>query len=53
MNEFIINRPARMHPKDVVPGVMGISLEQLINQIRENRNGQYDCLYRKKAEVAP
>lgn len=44
-NEFIVRRPAPPPPERMVPGVMGISLQQLINDIRENRDGTYDRLY--------
>ena len=45
MNEFVVAKDRRMTPQQIVRGVMGISLEQLINAIRENRDGQFDCLF--------
>lgn len=45
MNEFIVAEDRKLTPQQVVMGVMGISLEQLINEIRENRDGRFDCLY--------
>ena len=49
-NTFVIHRTSPLPPEKMVPGIMGISLEQLINEIRENRDGKYDRLYRQKAE---
>ena len=46
MNEFIVAEHRKMTPDQVVRGTMGISLEQLINDIRENRDGLYDSLFR-------
>ncbi len=46
MNEVVyvpIDRPVSHN--DIVEGVFGISLEQLINDIRENRDGKYDSLF--------
>lgn len=33
----------------MVVGVMGISMEQLIDMIRENRDGRFDCLFKETA----
>ena len=52
MNEFLVAEGTKLTPQQTVVGVMGISLEQLINEIRENRNGRFDCLYKKMEESA-
>lgn len=51
MNEFIVEKKRVLTPQQQVVGVLGISLDELINAIRENRDGQYDHLF-KPAEVA-
>lgn len=48
MNEFVIN-PVKLTPQQMVLGVMGISMSQLVNDILENRDGIYDRLYIKAA----
>ena len=48
MNEFIVDTTVPMTPEQVVNGTMGISLEQLINAIRENRNWEFDSLFIQK-----
>ena len=48
MNQFLVDKNRNITPQQIVVGVMGISLEQLINDIRENRDGRYDCLYKEK-----
>lgn len=52
MNEFIVAENRKMTHEQVVMGTMGISLEQLINEIRENRDGRYDHLYKREEKVA-
>ncbi len=52
MNEFIVAPDRKLTPQQTVMGVLGISLEQFINEIRENRDGRYDCLYKKQSEAA-
>ena len=46
MNQFIVAEGHTLTPQQVVMGIMGISREQLINDIRENKAGRYDCLYK-------
>ena len=46
MNEFIITGKPAQTPQQQVVGVLGISLDELINAIRENRDGQYDHLFK-------
>lgn len=46
MNEFIVEKQRVLTPDQMVRGVMGISLDKLIEAIRENRDGQYDHLYK-------
>lgn len=52
MNQFLVAEDRKLTHQQVVMGVMGISLEQLINDIRENRDGRYDFLYIKNAKEA-
>lgn len=53
MNEFVIEKKRVLTPQQQVKGVLGISLDELINAIRENRDGQYDHLFKPMpAEVA-
>lgn len=48
MNEFKLEpREKPLTHDQVVLGVMGISIADLINAIRENRDGAFDCLYKK------
>ena len=51
MNEFIVEKQRVLTPQQQVVGVLGISLDELINAIRENRDGQYDHLF-KPMEVS-
>lgn len=51
MNEFIVEPNRKLTPQQQVMGVLGVSLDDLVNAIRENRDGQYDHLF-KPAEVA-
>lgn len=46
MNEFIVTGKPAQTPQEQVLGVMGISAEALINAIMENREGQYDHLFK-------
>lgn len=46
MNEFIVTRKPAQTPQEQVMGVMGISLEALIAAIQDNRDGQYDHLFK-------
>ena len=46
MNEFIVTGKPAQTPQQQVVGVLGISLDELINAIRENRDGQYDHLFK-------
>lgn len=46
MNEFVIEKQRVLTPQQQVVGVLGISLDELINAIRENRDGQYDHLFK-------
>lgn len=48
MNEFKTEqREKPMTHDEVVLGIMGISLNDLVNAIRENRDGVFDCLYKQ------
>lgn len=48
MNEFKLEQRETPPTHDqVVLGVMGISITDLINAIRENKGGAFDCLYKK------
>ena len=40
----------KLTPQQMAVGVMGISLEQLINEILENRDGRFDCLFKNNKE---
>lgn len=46
MNEFIVEKKRVLTPQQQVVGVLGISLDELINAIRENRDGKYDHLFK-------
>lgn len=48
MNEFVVDKTAKLTPAQVVMGTMGVSLNDLIDAIRENRGGQFDHLYKKQ-----
>lgn len=50
MNEFVVEHKRALTPQQMVKGVMGISMEDLINAIRENRDGQFDNLYKPQPE---
>lgn len=46
MNEVVfIPMEGRASHNDIVEGVFGISINQLINDIRENRDGKFDYLF--------
>lgn len=48
MNEFKTEqREKPMTHDEVVLGIMGINLNDLVNAIRENRDGVFDCLYKQ------
>lgn len=53
MNEFIVAESRTLTHQQIVMGVMGISLEQLIIDIQENRGGRFDCLYKKNTKEEP
>ena len=46
MNEFIVTEKPAQTPQEQGVGGLGISLDELINAIRENRDGQYDHLFK-------
>lgn len=48
MNEFIVHKGVQASHDDIVRGTLGIGIEQLIREIRENRGGKYDALYKKE-----
>ena len=52
MNEFVIEKQRVLTPQQQVEGVLGISLDELINAIRENRDGQYDHLFKPATKEA-
>lgn len=52
MNEFVIEKQRVLTPQQQVVGVLGISLDELINAIRENRDGQYDHLFKPQTQEA-
>lgn len=41
----IIHKDVTTSPDDIVRGIFGISLNQLVQDIQTNANGQYDSLY--------
>ena len=45
MNEFIVADNRHLTHEQIVMGTMGISLEQLIDEIRENKDGRFDSLF--------
>ena len=48
MNEFKLEpREKQLTNNQVVLGIMGVSMTDLINAIRENRDGAFDCLYKQ------
>jgi hypothetical protein len=49
VNEFKLEpRKKPLTHDQVVLGIMGVSLADLINAIRENRDGAFDCLYKQQ-----
>lgn len=52
MNEFVVVKKPVLTPQQMVLGVMGISMDELINAIRENRDGKFDQLYVQQPEPA-
>lgn len=52
MNEFIVEKQRALTPQQQVVGILGISLDELINAIRENRDGQYDHLFKPQTQEA-
>ena len=52
MNEFVIEKQRVLTPQQQVVGVLGISMDELINAIRENRDGQYDHLFKPQTQEA-
>lgn len=52
MNEFVVEQKKPLNPGQVVLCVLGVSLDDLITAIRENRGGQYDHLYKQKENGA-
>lgn len=49
MNEYIVEPGRKLTPQQTVVGVMGITLDDLVAAIQENRDGQYDHLFVKEA----
>ena len=48
MNEFkLVQREQPPTHDQIVMGIMGIGVNELINAIRENRGGAFDCLYKQ------
>lgn len=45
MNEFIVEPGRKLTPQQTVAGVMGITLDDLVAAIQENRDGQFDRLF--------
>lgn len=45
MNEFIVDPDRKLTPQQTVVGVLGISLDELVAAIQENRDGKYDHLF--------
>lgn len=45
MNEFVVVKKPVLTPEKMVPAVLGMSLDALVNAIRENRDGKYDSLF--------
>ena len=52
MNEFVIENKRVLTPSQIVASVTGMSMDELITKIRENRGGQYDHLYRDQSGAA-
>lgn len=51
MNEFVVKQKKPLTPSQIVASVTGMSMDELITKIRENRGGQYDHLYREQSGV--
>lgn len=44
--EFVIcDTEKTMEPEEIVRGIFGISIQQLIKDIQLNKDGKYDALY--------
>lgn len=41
-----INSEWKVSPEMLVMGLFGVSLDQLINNIRVNKDGEYDSIYK-------
>lgn len=52
MNKFVIHSTPRLSPDETVRMSMGVGIEELIEAIKENRNGEYDRLYKTKKQSA-
>lgn len=52
MNEFVVKQKKPLTPSQIVASVTGMSMDELITKIRENRGGQYDHLYRDQSGAA-
>lgn len=52
MNEFVVKQKKSLTPSQIVASVTGMSMDELITKIRENRGGQYDHLYRDQSGAA-
>lgn len=50
MNKFIIHSTPKLSPEETVRMSMGIGIDELIEAIKENRNGEYDRLYKNKKQ---
>lgn len=48
MHEFKVEPGRKLTPDQVVRSCMGIGLDQLVQEIIENKDGKYDSLYRKQ-----
>lgn len=48
MNEFVVKQKKPLAPAQIVASVTGMSMDELITKIRENRGGQYNHLYRQQ-----
>ena len=49
MNELVVKQQKPLTPSQIVASVMGMSMDELITKIRENRGGQYNHLYREQS----
>lgn len=52
MNEFVAEPGRKLTPQQTVVGVLGITLDDLVAAIQENRDGQYDHLFVTKEATA-